>query len=542
MIETVAARVARALELDGFRPQVSPQGLSFRGALQVRAQRIVVRLDYDGTEFAHPPAIFIENPDALGMGVFPHLDEDGKLCAVDQRQFVADRYRAAELARGIVRRAALVLEKGQLPSAVAEIAEEFPRHWGGHTISVEFGPFDGFAEPFADQNDKMRLRRSGEPILPPKTGAVVVATSTPLSFRAGQRRPQTLAEVLAWADTWDSSLRVRLVERLAAVGPTDPYAVIHAPNGIVGFQLLVSSRGTNQVAAITRPSTWAKLLQARFGLALPIKRLQGIRVDTPYILGTNSHDGSAPLSGKRVVLVGCGAIGGFLSVALAQLGAGLSTGVLTLIDPEKLADRNVARHRNGIDRAGLAKAIGCKQAIDLALPGLSVVALERSVERCRHQVNSADLVIDATGEQGISEMLNAWRLAERAEGKAGPDLLHTWVEGNGAAVQSFLGSDPEFGCYRCLHPDHLKEPRFPVLRPDADITLATGCGETPFSPYGPAAPMAASALAAHHATDWARGHGRPLLRTIRLSYAETQERKPTNPPRSALCPACSEDA
>lgn len=533
MTASVAARVASALALDGFTPRVRAGGLSFRGTVDLRGTPIPIRLDYDGLEFSSPPTVYVEDPSLLGDRVVPHLDEKHELCAVNARQYVADRYLAAGQARGIVLRIKEVLEDGLHLKATSEVAEEFPSHWGGAVVHIDFAPFDGTAE-FTDAVGGRRFQRSKSPNRSAANRAVVLTTATKLSFGPEQNRPATLGEAVAWARAWDPALCERMFAGLVAVSPLNPYVLICAPNGIVGFELNVVSRGPKLARVLTTRGAWSRLLRGNFGRNLPIRRVQGRRVDMDYILGTNSRTDKAPLAGKGIVLVGCGAIGGFLSLALAQLGAGLDGGSLTLVDDEVLDDRNIARHRLGSDSTGMPKAEGCEKEIKRTLPGLSLRAVVQKVQYCRTRLDAADLVIDATGEQAVGEMLNAWRLDGGTF-----DLLHVWVEGNGAAVQTYLSSDDEFGCYRCLQPDHAAAPRFPVLRPDADLTLATGCGDAPFSPYGPAAPLAASALASKHAADWASGHPRHLLRTIRLDYGETQERKPANPTRSPACPACA---
>jgi hypothetical protein len=536
MSEPALKRLAAGLKLDGFKVRFTAAGASFRGAVQLHGAAVNLRIQYSAGSITEPPRVIVENPELLGPGVFAHLDESHELCVVDRREYVADRYLVAEQARGIVHRAANLLERGLTKVGPLDIAEEFPRHWGGTVTRVHFGPTDGFAKPIKDRT-WLEFELCQKPVLAPDVGAVVVQTSQRLSFRKGQPRPNTLGQVLDWAATWDDSLPDRLLDGLAALSPVDPYAIIYAPNGVVGFQVKVSAKGAKVLKTIQQPSTWKTLLRGQFGRNLTIERTQGQRVDTPYILGTNGPDGQAPLAGRNIVLVGCGAIGGFLSVALAQFGAGLG-GSLTLIDNEKLDPRNTARHRLGVDKVGLNKAKGCKDVIDVVLPGLSVSALPLKVEQCQSRVLAADLVIDATGEQAIGDLINAWRLERSVAEDAAPAVLHTWVEGNGAAAQTYFSSDPGFGCYRCLQPDLLQAPRFRILRDDADVSVATGCGEAPFSPYGPAAPMAAAALAADHAVDWARGKPKPLLRSIRLSYDETVDRKPTNPSKSEKCPAC----
>lgn len=528
-----ARRVAQALALDGFKPKIGPAGVSFNGALTVRGRDVGVRLDYDGLEFCEPPTVTITTPQVLGEKVIPHLDENNVLCAVDARQYVADRYAAAAQARGILVRVAEVLEEGLQAKSVREIEAEFPSHWGGAAVGVDFAPFEGIAEPVSGLRGKMQFRRLkvGKP---PVGSAVIVTTSIPLSFHPNQQRPTTLGEAVEWANSWVPGIGQRIFDRLITLPPRNPCVMICAPNGIVGFEIDLLKRGQAVVSAMRTPVGWARLLRGSFGRQLSINRIHGRRVDMEYILGSNSRIGIAPLAGKAIVLVGCGAIGGHLSVALAQSGAGLSGGILTLIDHETLSDRNIGRHRLGREYVGLLKADGCRSEIDKMFGGLSVSAVGRKAQDCRARIEAADLVIDATGEQAVGDMLNAWRL----EG-GGFQVLHVWIEGNGGAVQSHFSSDPEFGCYRCLQPDLSKEPRYPVLRSETDLTMSTGCGEAPFSPYGPAAPMSAASLGIQHALGWADGRSRPLLRTIRMDYDQTQERKPTNPTRSDACPACA---
>lgn len=533
MTASPAARVTDALALDGFAPKISASGLSFRGSVNLRGSTIPVRLDYDGLEFSSPPRVFVEAPELLGKRVVPHLNEHNELCAFNARQYVADRYLAAEQARGIVARVAEVLEEGLHAKGTAEIAGEFPSHWGGNPVEIEFEPFDGTAETVRDPQRWLRFRRKALGRSTPNA-ATVLKTDKPLSFRPDEARPETLGEAVAWARSCDPSLGERMFAGLVAHSPRNPYVLICAPNGIVGFEVDVISRGRKLANVISTRGGWERLLRGNFGRNLPIRRVQGRRVDMGYLLGTNSRTGTAPLASKSIALIGCGAIGGYLSLALAQLGAGLDGGELALVDDEVLDNRNIARHRLGTDSIGLPKVDGCRREIDRTLPGLTVSAIAQKMQDCRVRLSAADLVIDATGEQAVGDMLNAWRL----DG-ADYELLHVWIEGNGAAAQTYFSSDPEFGCYRCLQPDHAAAPRYPVLRTDADRTLATGCGEAPFSPYGPAAPMAASALAAHHTSDWASGRPRALLRTIRLDYEDTQDRKPTNPTPSPTCPACA---
>jgi len=150
--------VIHALADDGFTPVLTQNGVTFRGSVLVNGTAIRLRMEYRDLEFSEPAYVFVENPEDLPRPVLPHLDEKNELCVVDRRQFVADRYQAPAQAPGIVLRAREVIEKGLTHHATHEIANEFPQHWGGPAVGVEFGSYEGpTTRPAAPQNGKAGL-------------------------------------------------------------------------------------------------------------------------------------------------------------------------------------------------------------------------------------------------------------------------------------------------------------------------------------------------------------------------------------------------
>jgi molybdopterin/thiamine biosynthesis adenylyltransferase len=259
-------------------------------------------------------------------------------------------------------------------------------------------------------------------------------------------------------------------------------------------------------------------------------------LDLAELLGANGLDGCAPLVRKRVILIGCGAIGGYLARMLAQLGAGLEAKFI-LIDCELLSHPNIRRHQLGLSGSLRNKAEACAEAITLDFPGLEIEGVKGDVKRHVSLLAGADLVIDATGEQGLSEWLNHWALEQRRVGEAVPALQFVWIAGAGAAAQSFFVIDNRYACYRCLQPDTSKPARFDPLRELSPAPVAA-CGDDPSTLYGPAAPAAAASLAAVHASDWASDHPHALLRTARIDWKATVKRDPKSPERVDDCPAC----
>jgi hypothetical protein len=138
-------------------------------------------------------------------------------------------------------------------------------------------------------------------------------------------------------------------------------------------------------------------------------------------------------------------------------------------------------------------------------------------------LEASDLVVDATGEQAVSDWPNGWHLGRAGREARKPTVLHCWISGAGIAVQSFISTEPGYACYRCLQPDQGSRPRFDPLR------------EPPSEPVA----SSAAALAAQHAVDWARGHPHHLLRTACLNWERSVRRDPSSPGMAANCPACT---
>lgn len=241
------------------------------------------------------------------------------------------------------------------------------------------------------------------------------------------------------------------------------------------------------------------------------------------------------LYNKRVTVVGCGAIGSFVAAALVRLGGGTGKlGRLKLIDPDDLGPENLGRHVLGYPALMQTKAGALRDELLRQFPHSAIEAHACSVFD-HAQLFAAELIVDATGEESVSEYLNGLRLQR---GTLTP-LLHVWIRGNGESVQA-LWADAEGGaCYRCLLvPDasyHRKE-RFPLLKTDP-LQRTDGCRA--YTPYAVSAPMQAAALAADMVCGWLQGDPSPRFRTRSQENADVYRVKNQNLTRMDGCPACA---
>ena len=509
--------VIAAVAAQGFRPRLTADGLDLVGGLLVGKLTVPLEIRFGDTSLAEAPRFTLPDTSMLGRKVVPHVDETGDFCVVDRRAYVFDRFKAAEHTLGLIVRAAEVLERGMTKAGTADIADEFPSYWSSSQIELD----DASADAGKD-NSRANLAH--------------VTTHARLSFAPDQDRPITLGDLLDWASRWDRDLGGRVVATLARLSANDPTVAIDAPNGSVVAQVKVSARGSKFLEALRRPEGWKRFIGSGAARALPIERHRAGRRDIASLLAPNGEGGRAPLAGRRVVQIGCGAIGGYLARALAQLGAGVDA-PFTLVDSDRLDRTNVRRHLLGLGDVLRPKAEACAEAIGRDLPGVDVRPVVAAAQSRQDLLGEVDLVIDATGEQEFGDWLNLWALRRRASSQKCPVLLFTWIAGHGWATQSFLVINGQRACLRCLQP-HLSQPgRFDPLR-DPVPEPVVACGDQPVTPYGPAAPMAAASLAAAHAADWALGRSPHLLRTARLDWGRTVKRDPRTPERTPQCPAC----
>ena len=275
---------------------------------------------------------------------------------------------------------------------------------------------------------------------------------------------------------------------------------------------------------------------ARIASQVGAERAIALRADATYIFERNMS-GLATLGKKRILLVGCGTIGGFLAHQMAQSGAGFDGGTLTLIDPDVMKPGNLGRHLLGAPFLNRNKAEATHDFLLQQLPMLEIKAIDGDVLKNSPAFEQFDLVVDATGEEALSIALNE-RLV-RARPKA-PAVLYAWLLGNGAAAQCLLNDGAGWACYKCLQTELAGQPRFRTLRGDVEIIHERNiaCGDSSYIPFPVSRSVAAAALACECVLGWARGVQAPRFRSRTFDKKRAYDVKDADPSPIAACPAC----
>ena len=217
------------------------------------------------------------------------------------------------------------------------------------------------------------------------------------------------------------------------------------------------------------------------------------------------------LSNRRVVVVGCGSLGSFVAVALAQEGVGY----LALVDSDIHEPGNSVRHQVGIPSFGQSKAEALAKRIHSLIPSCRVRCILQSVGHLERHGNDfyeafgpADMIIDTTGSHATTHYLN--RLCVEL---ARP-LLVVSVTNGAWSGEVFRYSPGQSGCWLCWYGSFGSVP--PPGAPQEDLIFAPGCSQLTFV-GGVADIMTVAGLAVRMSTEYlTRGYvsGRDYVRWI----------------------------
>ena len=155
---------------------------------------------------------------------------------------------------------------------------------------------------------------------------------------------------------------------------------------------------------------------------------------------------------QRATLFGAGALGGYVAMTLAESGLGF----LEIVDGDMLLPGNVVRHVASHSHVGSSKVEAVKAVISEHAPWTEVATSRESPltpSEIRQRIATADLVIEATGNQSFTDAL-----ATVALGEAKPLVSGALYRGGfiGRVRRQALPEDT---------PIHLREesPRYPVV-------------------------------------------------------------------------------
>jgi len=490
----------------------------------------------DPAFFDLPRIRLLDIPPELPKAV-PHLGADGGLCYIAKGTVVLDIYDPVGQSLACLQRAAEVFGRILKGEMVEDLAEEFFAYWNGWLCFVDMQGGDlgrqncivaranGNPLWFITDNEDLTTRKL-------HSLGYQVTDTTVLTYRVkttAQPRPltshwppETVGDVLAWQGTLDSRCRRKIHERIKEgqrKKANGVLIIIESPLMTYGFAVLFDRQASQKTKLADRRDS-------SFGLK--VMPVSVIRIDDRYLAQRNIPK-SKTLAGKRIALVGCGTIGGYLSDMLVKAGAGTCGGKLTLVDFDCLLPQNIGRHRLGFPDLLSNKAEAMAKELKRLSPGAEVYALPVDVRQA--QLGQPDLLIDATGEESLGHWLcGRYRVPT--------PMLSVWIEGPGTAVRALLRTNASGACYRCLWHSRQRGEFRSTLDALPNILAGHGC-EGLYVPFPASVSVQAASLGAEMALDWINGVHSPALRTRLIDQTHQLATPDCDPLRDQGCPLCN---
>lgn len=514
------------------------------GPINVHGLTAVVEIDVPDLLFVRMPTVNLVECN-LPVKRLAHVLDGQSVCYFGQGGLPLDLYNPGGSVLRVLEEAADALQKSFAGGAKAEFEAELASYWRGSYLAVAGSRLDA---PKIIDADVMRAGHPDSAFAVVARGqwkgreadvgasAVVLTFDRELEYNTGFP-PRTLKAAIEYVQAQPNpppGYRAAIVKAATEL----KHVFLAAPNAIVGWHatltpklaLLQERRGKG-----FRTDYLFKAVGADVG-DIQLDKKTGVEADLRHCIERNLV-GRPSLIGKRVALLGCGTIGGYLARMLAQNGAGCDA-PLTLYDIDTLSAGNIGRHALGLADLGRPKVEAIADQLRAFHPDVRVNALRQDAVRAWSALALADIIIDATGDANVAMALND-QFNKSTSTKAA--LLHCWVFGNGVAAQSFLHLKDGHACYRCLKTSFDGEWRHTPLKDSKTETqlAAARCGEAGYVPFSVDASISAAALALRAALDWSGGNPGQRLRTTVVDHNLGREKMPwASPNRLADCPAC----
>lgn len=539
----------------------------FAGTLNTSQGAVAIEVGLADLEFTEYPAIRITTRPAFVPQMTPHISVGGSICYFAQGTVILDRYRPGPAIALCIKASERLLNDliADPKGFYEEALDEFLIYWA---YGQSNRPFPILIGDLADRvstatcyrlggedDDSVKCRYLVSERLEevtsiakalgngqPSKCAVVCWLFTTDRHPAllGEDLPTTIGAFLVWLKVWApdtyKDIAYRLEHDKDYLKENTLYIVIRSAHGRFGIRLRLDD--VHRLGYQRRPATFKHYLHTR-GKDTAIQRLDVAELGGTFIINRNLQESASHLGQKRITLIGCGAIGGYLAQGLVRLGAGSGRGgTLTLIDGGTLGPENLGRHYLGYPDLFKSKAGALRDELTRQFPEARVEAREDDVVAGAALFNE-HLVVNATGEEAVSEMINDYHMARfRAAGRTPAPVLHTWIKGAGEGVQALWVDSSRVACFRCLKNPHspggLVE-RHKFLR---DETPVKRIGCQALTPYAVSSPMAASALTLDMIAAWLNGDVSPRFRTRAVETANVFKIPNKDLQKIDGCPAC----
>lgn len=205
------------------------------------------------------------------------------------------------------------------------------------------------------------------------------------------------------------------------------------------------------------------------------------RCDKKFLKNRSSTNITA--ADKRVLVIGCGSIGGYLIDQLVKYGINN----ITIVDFDKFREENIYRHLLGLQFVDKYKTVAIKEYIESNIPGIIINTREDRIDNQLKDggidLSDFDVIFSTTGDHNINRWLNKYILSNQINVPA----IYLWNEALGIGSHAAIINNLYDGCYDCFigYADGLYDRTSYCARDQYFGKMITGCNST-YIPYSAA--------------------------------------------------------
>ncbi|WP_105471806.1 E2/UBC family protein [Escherichia coli] len=468
-----------------------------------------------------PIAYILELPEQFKDRLMPHISLEGFLCYVEQMEAdwdsnnLEDTYREvdAQIQRTLVNSVSAAMEGS---NDKKELEGEFTAYWRpSESLFVLSNAnrstrLKTFISQLVRPNGSSQVEYITVEESSPENSGKVISTWLKLRYLpknslkeyhisthyisvnpsrvAGMKwPPASFRDLLSWLGKADHNAKNKVVEYIKKEGKKRYvflFDVLKQDTFGIYVEFDLKSIDLKRYKHSAKNST-AKLSTVLGGKSVcsMYQRLGVVRADIETLLSRNTRrEGSAKLSEKRIALVGCGTIGGYLAELLLRNGAGCGKGHLHLYDDDLYKPSNFGRHTLSAHDFGRYKSLSLARKLkdSVHLP-TQIIGFEKQFSIRADLMQKYDIIIDATGRPPVSKRMASIVRTIALEKR--PKIIHAFNDGNGRASKVFI--DDGRSCYGCMvsNPEKYRngiDSRFCHI--DISREKNKNCGST-YTPY-----------------------------------------------------------
>ncbi|TXS90635.1 ThiF family adenylyltransferase [Parahaliea aestuarii] len=575
-----------ALAEAGFKRCASTKGNIYENTITKSNIDFAIRVHIEDPYFVKKPLILlVDRPDGLPT-LLPHIFFEKALCYLDDRGVEFDRYNPRYNVLVMLTALDALLEQlvSDEESLQAELRRELPAYWQRGCSDPVFMAANGdcfIYELFRRSNLDGEL--VDEIVLADSTVAAKswrkkrMSTDTTIltgpgfifdlphdiSIPSKEWPPDSISKLDQWLDQDNAaSARHRLLNTLyMCLAKNESCFILFQLHkmlfgGLVSYSTPATKLAIRRSFKATQPGKRGKskpLLPGAKRISSLISRLDKLEKGSSFLrfsvndarVSTISNRNSTTeksLSSLRIVVVGCGTLGGYTASLLCQSGAGSNGGRIELYDSDQLTTENLSRHILGISYVGENKA----RALEHYISHQSAGDISIQSHKCNlsaDQIDSIsqnfDLIVDTTGD--ISFSTSFCHQMHRCDYPT--PVVYGWIDAGGLAARTLLDvCNSNRACYGCLKTrstEGITSERFKLFKAGATLPewRPRPCGLGGYMPFSSQAPATAAGLILNQCLDWVNGSPSPHFRHISLD-ARVCETKDADIRPLLDCPCC----